>query len=76
MWSECSWVIRMADKECGSCPAARMRLKVSRQEIPASTRIHVVELCTIELFPRLPLASTETETPMNAGYIQQLWKRE
>jgi hypothetical protein len=39
-----------------------MRLKVSRQEIPASTRIRVVEVCTTALFPRLPLASTETDT--------------
>ena len=57
-------------------PGACMRLKVSRQEIPASTRIHVVELGTIALFPRLPLASTETETPMAEEYAFPLWKRE
>jgi hypothetical protein len=45
-----------------------MRLTVSRQEIPASTRIFARELATMALFPRLPLASTETETPMPAGY--------
>src|SRR5271154_899285 len=53
-----------------------MRLKVSRQEIPASTRIRVDELSTIALFPRLPLASTETETPMSAAYSSLLWKRD
>ena len=34
------------------------------------------ELEIIVLFPRLPLASTDTETPMCAGYSLQLWKRE
>src|SRR5580693_8138583 len=57
----------MAESECGSSPAAFMRLKVSRQEIPASTRIRVDELCTIVLFPRLPLSSTETDTPLCCG---------
>jgi hypothetical protein len=52
-----------------------MRLKVSRQEIPASTRILVDELRTIVLFPRLPLASTETDTPMRAAYSLALWKQ-
>jgi hypothetical protein len=41
-----------------------MRFTVSRQEIPASTKILVRELAIIVLFPRLPLASTETETPI------------
>ena len=53
-----------------------MRLTVSRQEIPASTRIFVRELETIALFPRLPLASTDNETPMPEGYALRLWKRE
>ena len=53
-----------------------MRLTVSRQEIPASTRIFVRELETMALFPRLPLASTETETPMPEEYSRRLWKRE
>jgi hypothetical protein len=53
-----------------------MRFTVSRQEIPASTRILVRELETIVLFPRLPLASTETETPMSEAYSLRLWKRE
>ena len=44
--------------------AAFMRLKVSRQEIPASTRRVVEALRMMALFPRLPEASTETETPM------------
>jgi hypothetical protein len=48
----------------GSSPAAFMRLKVSRQDIPASTRMVVVALRMMALFPRLPEASTETETPM------------
>src|SRR4051812_12582380 len=54
----------MAERVCGSSPPAFMRLKVSRQEIPASTRMVVEALRTIALFPRLPEASTETETPM------------
>jgi hypothetical protein len=53
-----------------------MRLTVSRQEIPASTRILVRALETIVLFPRLPLANTETETPILGGYSLRLWKRE
>ena len=61
--------------ECGSSPASFMRLKVSRQEMPASTRILVDELRTIMLFPRLPLASTETDTPMRAAYSLALWKQ-
>src|SRR5438067_13937820 len=44
-----------------------MRLKVSRHEMPASTRILVVALCTMAQFPRLPLASTETVTPMGGS---------
>jgi hypothetical protein len=55
---------------------ARIRFTVSRQEIPASTRIFVRALEIIVLFPRLPLASTDTETPMCAGYSLLLWKRE
>jgi hypothetical protein len=34
----------------------------------------VVELRTIALFPRLPLASTETETPIFGAYLLSLWK--
>ena len=66
----------MAESASGSSPTACMRLKVSRQEIPASTRMRVDELCTIALFPRLPLASTETDTPMAAAYAPPLWKRD
>jgi hypothetical protein len=36
----------------------------------------VRELETIVLFPRLPLASTVTETPMFEEYSLRLWKRE
>jgi len=53
-----------------------MRLTVSRQEIPASTRILVRELETIVLFPLLPLARTETETAIHEEYSLRLWKRE
>jgi hypothetical protein len=51
-------------------------LNVSRQEIPASTRMQAHELSTSAVFPRLPLASTETETLILAAYIHLLWKRE
>src|SRR5437899_5958591 len=53
-----------AESACGSWPSDLSLLKVSRQEMPASTRMRVLELSTIAVFPRLPLASTETETPM------------
>src|ERR1700683_3058968 len=65
----------MAESACGSSPAARIRLKVSRQEMAASTRMRVDELCAIALFPRLPLAKTVTDTPMPAAYAPPLWKR-
>src|ERR1700758_5298192 len=57
----------MAVSECGSSRRAFIRRKVSRQEIPASTRIFVFEVCTTALLPRLPLASTETTTPIGAS---------
>jgi len=50
-----------------------MRLKVSRQEMPASTRILVHALATIAQFPRLPLASMETHRLMLAAYAHSLW---
>jgi hypothetical protein len=53
-----------------------MRLKVSRHEIPASTRIFVRELATNVQFPRLPLASIETVTHMQAAYAPTRWNRE
>src|SRR3954447_6191460 len=46
-----------------------MRLKVSRQEMPASTRIFVLALATIAQLPRLPEASIETLTPMPASIL-------
>ena len=55
----------MAEISRGSRPKDLSRLKVSRQEIPASTRIRALELSTIAQFPRLPLASIETQTPMS-----------
>jgi len=51
-------------------------LQVSRQEMPASTRILVRALATNAQFPRLPLASIETVTPMLAAYATALWNRE
>jgi len=53
-----------------------LRFFQKRQEIPASTRMRVDELSTSVLFPRLPLASTETEAPIRAAYSLTLWKRE
>src|SRR5258708_24102169 len=64
MWSECSWVMRIAEISRASRPSDFMRLNVSRQEIPASTRMRAPELSTSAVFPRLPLANTETETPI------------
>src|SRR5579863_792898 len=69
MWSECSWVIRIADSECGSSPKAFIRLKVSRQEIPASTKILVQVLETMAQFPRLPDASMDTLTPIRVSIL-------
>jgi hypothetical protein len=48
-------------------------LHVSRQEMPASTRIFVQALATTAEFPRLPLASMETLTPIPAAYARSLW---
>src|ERR1700735_57294 len=53
-----------------------MRLKVSRQERPAATRIVVQALATTAQLPRLPEASMVTLTPMTAAYAPCLWKRE
>ena len=50
-----------------------MRLKVSRQEMPASTRILVRALATYAQFPRLPLASIETVTHMPESIRAPLW---
>ena len=57
-------------------PSTRSRLKVSRPERPASTRIRVVLVATSAQFPRLPLASTDTDTPIAVAYPYRLWKRE
>jgi hypothetical protein len=66
----------MAESACGSSPSDFMRLNVSRQEMPASTSILVRALATKAQFPRLPLASIETVTPMYAAYAPLLWNRE
>jgi hypothetical protein len=50
-------------------------LQVSRQEIPASTSIFVQALATTAEFPRLPLASIETLTPISAAYSRTLWNQ-
>src|ERR1700758_2515181 len=68
--------MRIAESVCGSSPSDFIRLKVSRQEMPASTRIFVQALATIAQLPRLPLASIETHTPMLAAYASALWIRE
>jgi hypothetical protein len=44
--------------------------------MPASTRIFVQALDTTAQFPRLPLASIDTLTPMFAAYAPTLWNRE
>src|SRR3984957_1524630 len=63
----------MAERGGGSSPRVFIRLNVSRHEIPASTRIFVQALATTAQFPRLPLASIETQTPMHAAYAPSLW---
>src|SRR5581483_2423285 len=74
-WSECSWVISTADNDWASSPIAFIRLKISRQEMPASTRMRVLELATMALLPRLPLAKIETQTPMILQHSRNcLWK--
>src|SRR5277367_1516753 len=52
----------MASRVRGSSPAACMRLKSSRHETPASTRMRVRVLETTVLLPREPLASTVIRT--------------
>src|ERR1700728_2471921 len=65
--------MRIAESVRGSSPRVFIRLNVSRQEMPASTRILVQVLATTAQFPRLPLASMETHTPMHAAYAPALW---
>src|ERR1019366_2206230 len=73
-------VIRIAEISSVRSPlrsaTARSRLKVSRPERPASTRMRVELVATSEQFPRLPLASTETDTPIAVAYPHRRWKRE
>src|SRR5580700_5550233 len=56
--------MRIAASDCGSSPSDFIRLNVSRQEMPASTKILVRVLATNAQFPRLPLASIEIVTHM------------
>jgi hypothetical protein len=51
-------------------------LKVSRQEMPASTRILVRALATKVQLPLLPLASIDTIMHMHEAYATSLWIRE
>src|SRR5215470_9116832 len=62
----------------GSSPAAFMRLKVSRQERPASTRMLVLELESTVQLPRLPLARTvmRNGTDHKHNFIPVLRKEE
>src|SRR6202521_721567 len=75
-WSECSCVIRIAESSSVRSPSARSRLKVSRPDRPASTSIRVELVATSAQFPRLPLASTDTDTHITVAYPHRLWKRE
>src|SRR5947207_2453073 len=59
--------MRMAEISSGRSPNARRRLRVSRQDRPASTRMRVVLLAMSAQFALLPLASNETETAMAAS---------
>ena len=61
-WSACSWEITMALIWCGSSPETLMRLLVSRQERPASTRMLEPSLEMTVQLPRLPLANTVMRT--------------
>src|SRR5580693_6079420 len=63
--------MRIADSACGSSPSVFMRLKVSRHEMPASTRIRVRALATTAQLPRLPEASIVTLTPIAAHPYSQ-----
>src|SRR3974390_3915108 len=63
--------MRIAESECGSSPSAFIRLKASRQEIPASTKILVLALATIAQLPRLPDASMDRLTPIGSDPCRQ-----
>src|SRR5579883_1936718 len=52
----------MASSASGSSLTERIRLKSSRQESPASTRMRVREVATMALLPLEPLASTVIRT--------------
>src|SRR5579871_4585528 len=71
-WSWCSWVMRMASSWVGSSPAMAMRLRSSRQERPASTRMRVREEEMTVLLPLDPEASTVIRI-IWVGYACWLW---
>ncbi len=60
MWSECSWVMRMAVRDSGSTLMAARRSKVSLRERPASTRMRVLSVATRVELPFEDEARTET----------------
>ena len=67
-WSECSWVMRMADSDSGSTLMAAKRSKVSLRLRPASTRMRVLSVATRAELPLLEDARTETCRMSGASY--------
>ena len=62
MWSECSWVTRIAVSDSGAWPAKLRRSKVSLRERPASIKRRVRSVATSVELPALEDARTETFT--------------
>ena len=65
--------MRIASRVAGSSSAARILLKSSRHDIPASTRIRVRALETTMLLPFDPLASTVIRIILSR-YARSMWK--
>ena len=55
MWSECSWVTRIASSDVGSSPRRASRVAVSRTPKPQSIITRVPPASTTRPFPSLPL---------------------
>src|SRR5438477_5762010 len=55
MWSECSWVTRIAVRSPGRSPRRAMRATVSRMPNPQSTSTRVAPFSTTSPLPSLPL---------------------
>src|SRR5947207_15024284 len=66
--------MKIAFRCCESSPADFMRLRVSRQEMPASTRMLPQELETTVQLPRLPLAKTVMRTAIAVQHSGNLAK--